>query len=196
MTELGFPNTYAFSKCVCEHLLLQKNKGNTLIIRPSIVGPAVVSPFEGWAGGRPSTLVAASMLYLSSSWNIWYLPSEAVAYVPVDVLCRFILAKAYSVERISQDADSETTTSCMKFQEVDHVSENSSSDSGELISMSSLVTEIYNQQIIYNCTWDMASNDHAKFTWLDFGVAQCHLSVMSGYVTRLASLQLYWLLPR
>jgi hypothetical protein len=42
MNDLGFPKTYTFSKCV-----LQKSPVSTMTVRPSIVGPAVESPFEG-----------------------------------------------------------------------------------------------------------------------------------------------------
>jgi dTDP-4-amino-4,6-dideoxygalactose transaminase/nucleoside-diphosphate-sugar epimerase/acyl-CoA-binding protein/1-acyl-sn-glycerol-3-phosphate acyltransferase len=181
MTELGFPNTYAFSKCVCEHLLLQRNDANTLIIRPSIVGPAVESPFEGWAGGKPSTLVAASMLYLSLPWNIWHLPPAAVAYIPVDVLCRFVLSKAFSAIPNTLDANSqESSSSGSSFQEIGRMSD-SSSDSGEIVSMASSTK---NSHRIFNATWDNKSNGNAIFTWLDFGVAQCHLAVITGCVTR------------
>jgi hypothetical protein len=184
MSQLGFPNTYTFSKCVCEHLLLQENDAKTLIIRPSIVGPAVESPFEGWAGEKPSTLVAASMLYLSLPWNIWHLPPHGVSYVPVDVLSRFILAKAYSVTPGNLEVNFQGSSSCSSsFHEVSRTNmSESSSDSGELISVTS--SNIKGFQRIFNATWDSASNDNATFTWLDFGVAQCHLAVITGYVTR------------
>eukprot|EP00980_Cylindrotheca_fusiformis_P005022 scaffold1062_cov130-Cylindrotheca_fusiformis.AAC.28 len=183
MSELGFPNTYAFSKCVCEHLLLQQNDTKTLIIRPSIVGPATESPFEGWAGGKPSTLVAASMLYLSLPWNIWHLPPHEVSFVPVDVLCRFVLSKAYASTSRNCDDSSEESSCSSSFQSVSrsNVSE-STSDSGELISLSSSKMGVPKR--IFNATWDSKSTDKSSFTWLDFGVAQCHLAVITGYVTR------------
>ena len=39
---------------------MRNEKVDTIIIRPSIVGPAAQEPFEGWAGNKPSTLVAAA----------------------------------------------------------------------------------------------------------------------------------------
>jgi dTDP-4-amino-4,6-dideoxygalactose transaminase/nucleoside-diphosphate-sugar epimerase len=62
MRDLGFPNTYTLSKSVCEHLLSRSTTTKTLIIRPSIVGPALEHPWEGWAGCKPSTVVAAACL--------------------------------------------------------------------------------------------------------------------------------------
>eukprot|EP00957_Ditylum_brightwellii_P035674 2704753-Ditylum_brightwellii.AAC.1 len=60
MHKLGFPNTYTFSKCVCDHLLLRNDGVNTIIVHPSIVGPAVSKPHEGWAGETMSTAVAVA----------------------------------------------------------------------------------------------------------------------------------------
>lgn len=184
MSYLGFPNTYAFSKCVCEHLLLRQNETKTLVIRPSIVGPAIESPFEGWAGGKPSTLVAASMLYLSLPWNIWHLPSHRVAYIPVDVLSRFVLSKAFAGGSKNPDDNSQGSSSCSSsFQDVSRANMSESSfDSGELVSMS--VSTVKGFHRIFNATWDTNGSDDAAFTWLDFGVAQCQLAVMTGYVTR------------
>mmetsp|Transcript_40059 Transcript_40059/g.96714 ORF Transcript_40059/g.96714 Transcript_40059/m.96714 type:complete len:2288 (-) Transcript_40059:1058-7921(-) len=183
MTELGFPNTYAFSKCVCEHLLLERSTMNTLIIRPSIVGPAVTSPFEGWAGGKPSTLVAASMLYLSVPWNIWHLPNHSVAYIPVDVLCRFILSQAYSRPEPIVDENSSTSTpsSSSSFQEVCNISE-VCSEFSDATSSTPLARATWQQ--IKTATMRDSSREDAMFTWLDFGIAQCHLAVITGSVSR------------
>eukprot|EP00956_Cyclotella_meneghiniana_P002414 scaffold2722_cov75-Cyclotella_meneghiniana.AAC.1 len=52
LNELGFPNTYTFSKCICEHLLHADQGVKTVIVRPSIVGPSVQEPYEGWAGEK------------------------------------------------------------------------------------------------------------------------------------------------
>jgi nucleoside-diphosphate-sugar epimerase len=90
MTELQFPNTYTFSKSVCEHLLLQ-GRSDTIIIRPSIVGPALIYPYEGWAGSRPSTLVAATCLYFYFQWNLWCFGNHRVPCIPVDILSRYVL---------------------------------------------------------------------------------------------------------
>eukprot|EP00957_Ditylum_brightwellii_P161597 12303403-Ditylum_brightwellii.AAC.1 len=60
MHKLCFPNTYTFSKCVYEHLLLRNDGVNTIFVWPSIVGLAVSEPHEGWAREMPSTVVAAA----------------------------------------------------------------------------------------------------------------------------------------
>jgi perosamine synthetase len=88
MVDLQFPNTYTFSKSVCEHLLLS-GEPDTVIFRPSIVGPALVYPYEGWAGSRPSTVVAAACLYFHYQWNLWCFGNHRVPCIPVDVLSRY-----------------------------------------------------------------------------------------------------------
>lgn len=77
MEELGYPNTYTFTKALGEHLLVRaltahnrstgKGEWNERgsdswprlrlrIMRPSIVGPAWVFPWPGWTGEQPSTV--------------------------------------------------------------------------------------------------------------------------------------------
>lgn len=98
MHELGFPNTYTFSKCICEHLLLKETSINTIIIRPSIVGPSAIAPWEGWAGSKPSTFIAAACLFLKNQWSIWSFGAKQVAVIPVDVVSRFIVRKSFYKE--------------------------------------------------------------------------------------------------
>ena len=86
MRDLRFPNTYAFSKCICEHLLCRDKEVHTTIIRPCIVGPSLQHPFEGWAGDRPSTLVAAACLYLKYQYNLWSFGRGRAPVIPVDIL--------------------------------------------------------------------------------------------------------------
>jgi alcohol-forming fatty acyl-CoA reductase len=97
MQHFGFPNTYTFSKCVCEHLLMQNYK-NTIIIRPSIVSPAVENPFEGWSGDKPSTITMGAYFCMKTQWGIWIYGKQRVACIPVDVVSRFVLAKAFGRE--------------------------------------------------------------------------------------------------
>jgi len=65
METLNFPNTYTFSKSVAEHLLKisssssssstnNDDSSSTLVIRPSIIGPSLSSPYPGYAGAKAS----------------------------------------------------------------------------------------------------------------------------------------------
>jgi len=96
--DLGFPNSYTFSKCICEHLLLKESSVNTIIIRPSIVGPSVISPWGGWAGSKPSTFIAAACLFLKNQWSVWSFGAKQVAVIPVDVVSRFVVLKCFCNE--------------------------------------------------------------------------------------------------
>jgi glycerone phosphate O-acyltransferase len=184
MSELRFHNTYTFSKCICEHLLMQRNDPNTLIIRPSIVGPAVETPFEAWSGEKPSTIVAGACLHLSHQWNIWYLEPRPVAYIPVDVLSQFVLARLFEERKknssLSCDGASSSENS---FEQINRVSD-TSSDSEQSTSTISTSTNDSRRHLIFNATWDTASNNNAVFSWLEFSVAYLHLGCVLGYFKR------------
>lgn len=183
MSELRFHNTYTFSKCVCEHLLMQKNDNNTMIIRPSIVGPAVETPFEGWAGEKPSTIVAGACLHLSHQWNIWYLEPRPVAYIPVDVLAHFVLSKLFEERQNSPSSDA-ASSSDSSFEQIGRISDTSSDYDEASTSTNSTNKNEYQRHRILNATWDTASNNHAVFSWLEFSVAYLHLGCVLGYFKR------------
>lgn len=166
MNDLGFPNTYTFSKCVCEHLLVREDGVRTVIVRPSIVGPAVEEPFEGWCGNKPSTVVAAACLYLKYQWNLWCFANQSVPYIPVDVAAKYIVCKSFVTEGESTD-DGGTSSTGDDFERVAEESE-TSSDSAVLVS--EVPTEGAHI-IIHNVAWDRASAPTSFFSWLDYAVA-------------------------
>ncbi len=181
MVQLRFPNSYTLSKCVCEHLLLRQKTVDTIIIRPSIVCPSVESPFEGWAGDKPTTIVAGACLHLLNQWNIWYLEPNSVPYIPVDVLSRFILAKVFEGNRtLTVDAD---TASCSdgSFERLSQAS--LFSESEETLSIESKQISHVTVQRIFNATWD-SSSESAKFSWLEFSVSYLQLGCVLGYFNR------------
>ncbi|XRB07921.1 alkyldihydroxyacetonephosphate synthase [Pycnococcus provasolii] len=92
MRRLGFPNSYAFSKCVAEHLLLRDHATDVRIVRPAIVGPSWASPWPSWAGSKPSTLVAGGVLYLARRSSAWSLGPTNIPVIPVDVVARAVVA--------------------------------------------------------------------------------------------------------
>jgi len=187
MTDLGFPNTYTFSKCICEHLLLSNDEGESIIIRPSIVGPAFRNPYEGWAGERPSTIVAAVCLQMKSQWNIWDMGNADVPYIPVDITAQFIAVKAFddhssqgeqvdvdslpssdlSFERISIDE----TLLCVPIE-------------GESTCTSSLSSLEEKDPRIFHATWDVNSSQGVHFSWRELAFAVNHVGSFMGYFTR------------
>jgi len=74
---------------------LKDESSDTIILRPSIVGPSAVTPWEGWAGNRPSTFVAAACLYLKNQWSLWSFGARQISVIPVDIASRFILQKSF-----------------------------------------------------------------------------------------------------
>ena len=170
MNELGFPNTYTFSKSVCEHLLCVNQSVETIIIRPSIVGPSVHEPYEGWAGEKPSTIVAAACLYLKFPYNMWCFGEESVPFIPADVVCRFAISKA--------------------FKRRDDYSLNSSKDFGEEkkeVSPDENTREYCKQTTISTVAWDAASHEKSSFSWVSYAFAITHLGSVCGHVNRVVA---------
>lgn len=192
MSDLRFHNTYAFTKCVCEHLLLQQDKvansqATTLIIRPSIVGPAVEYPYEGWAGQKPSTIVAAGCLYLSFQWNLWCFGPSHVPSIPVDVLSSFVLKKAFEWEQ-SYPKPSESSNPVDSSSSEDSYEQVGSIGSVQSISRYSSTSQEMSEhdQCTKICTaaWNTSSASRAMFTWLDYCGATMHFGANMGYFCR------------
>jgi nucleoside-diphosphate-sugar epimerase/1-acyl-sn-glycerol-3-phosphate acyltransferase/acyl-CoA-binding protein len=210
MRDLGFHNTYAFTKCVCEHMILQQTNTclapvDTMIVRPSIVGPALESPTEGWAGLKPSTIVAAGCLYWSYQWNLWSFGSYDVPCIPVDVLSRFVLRMAFDEgtpkaanddrpeiggadATVSEDSF-EQVSSCGSVQSLSRCSSNSQGTRvGDTTSC-----QTYR---IYNAAWDSSSAACAKFTWLDYCGATLQVGSIMGYFNRSTAYVGLWITSR
>jgi len=187
MNDLGFPNTYTFSKCICEHLLLRCTNHNTTIIRPSIVGPSVQEPYEGWAGDKPSTLIAAACLYLKNQYNLWAFRKELAPIIPVDVVCRFILAKTFSSESTSlsrSSSSSNLTQGSQRSSEDSYVFPNNTSKSTD-----NDTTVLDNQpqaptKCIYTATWDAISPKTSSFIWYEYAYVITQLGAVKGHVDR------------
>ncbi len=86
--ELGWPNTYTFTKSLAESLILKRAAGlRVAIVRPAIVETSVTDPFQGWNEGINTS---ASLSYLLGTY-FRQLPSNArkrLDIVPVDTVCR------------------------------------------------------------------------------------------------------------
>jgi thioester reductase-like protein len=98
--ELGWPNTYTFSKSLSESLI--QRRGGDLpiaIVRPSIVETSTRTPFEGWNEGINTS---APLSYLLGTY-FRQLPSnerKCLDIIPVDLVCRgMTLIAAALVER-------------------------------------------------------------------------------------------------
>jgi len=195
MSDLRFHNTYAFTKCVCEHLLVQRSKNSkwgvpTTILRPSIVGPALETPYEGWAGQKPSTIVAAGCLYLSYQWNLWCFGSSPVPCIPVDVLSRYVLAKAFEGEFSATNAVDDSAELVSSSDESFERLSRSSSAQSLFQSCSRSSSEPSDQSTgtthcrIHTAAWSSSSSLNTMFTWLDYCGAILQVGSVMGHFSR------------
>ncbi|MBV9573083.1 MAG: SDR family oxidoreductase, partial [Acidobacteriales bacterium] len=85
--ELGWPNTYTFSKSLAESLICKFGAGLPIaIVRPAIVETSVKKPFTGWNEGINTS---ASLSYLLGTY-FRQLPSnerKRLDIIPVDEVC-------------------------------------------------------------------------------------------------------------
>ena len=98
--ELGWPNTYTFTKSLAESLIAKHGAGLPIaIVRPAIVETSVAKPFRGWNEGINTS---ASLSYLLGT-TFRQLPSnerKRLDIIPVDAVCAgMTLIGAALVER-------------------------------------------------------------------------------------------------
>jgi long-chain acyl-CoA synthetase len=98
--ELGWPNTYTYTKCLAESLITKYGAGLPIaIVRPAIVETSVTKPFRGWNEGINTS---ASLSYLLGT-AFRQLPSnerKRLDIIPVDAVCDgMTLIAAALVER-------------------------------------------------------------------------------------------------
>ncbi|MBI3646236.1 MAG: SDR family oxidoreductase [Acidobacteriales bacterium] len=98
--ELGWPNTYTYSKSLAESLIVKYGNGLPIaIVRPAIVETSVEKPFRGWNEGINTS---ASLSYLLGT-SFRQLPSnerKRLDIIPVDAVCAgMTLIAAALVER-------------------------------------------------------------------------------------------------
>src|SRR6266550_1639092 len=98
--ELGWPNTYTFTKSLAESLICKNGDGLPIaVVRPSIVETSLKKPFLGWNEGINTS---ASLSYLLGTY-FRQLPTnerKRLDIIPVDsVCCGMTLIAAAIVER-------------------------------------------------------------------------------------------------
>ncbi len=98
--ELGWPNTYTFTKSLAESLIVKLGAGLPIaVVRPSIVETSTHDPFEGWNEGVNTS---APISYLLGTF-FRQMPSngkKCLDIIPVDLVCRgMALIAAALVER-------------------------------------------------------------------------------------------------
>jgi hypothetical protein len=98
--ELGWPNTYTFTKSLAESLIIKYGAGLPVaLVRPAIVETSVKKPFRGWNEGINTS---ASLSYLLGTY-FRQLPTnehKRLDIIPVDAVCAgMTLIAAAVIER-------------------------------------------------------------------------------------------------
>jgi len=101
--ELGWPNTYTFTKSLAESLLARQGAGLPIaVVRPSIVESSIAKPFRGWNEGINTS---AALSYLLGTF-FRQLPTnerKCLDLIPVDTVTRgMTLITAALIKRCHQ----------------------------------------------------------------------------------------------
>ncbi|HEV8524739.1 MAG TPA: SDR family oxidoreductase, partial [Terriglobales bacterium] len=101
--ELGWPNTYTFTKSLAESLIKKHARGLPVaVVRPSIVETSVAKPFRGWNEGINTS---AALSYLLGTY-FRQLPTnehKCLDIIPVDLVTRgMTLIAAALIQRCHQ----------------------------------------------------------------------------------------------
>ena len=109
--ELGWPNTYTFTKGLAESLITKYGEGLPIaIVRPAIVETSVQKPFLGWNEGINTS---ASLSYLLGTY-FRQLPTnerKRLDVIPVDSVCRGMTLIASAIVERRNDAVYQLATS-------------------------------------------------------------------------------------
>jgi long-chain acyl-CoA synthetase len=109
--ELGWPNTYTFTKGLAESLIAKYGGGLPIaIVRPAIVETSVQKPFLGWNEGINTS---ASLSYLLGTY-FRQLPTnerKRLDVIPVDSVCRGMTLIAAAIVERRNDAVYQLATS-------------------------------------------------------------------------------------
>lgn len=87
----GFPNTYTYSKCIGEQVLLHSGLKVT-ICRPSIVETSIEYPFPGW-NEDINTSTPIIMMCLKGHVQIPTTKENVLDLIPVDMVCSGMIAQ-------------------------------------------------------------------------------------------------------
>ncbi|XP_034838855.1 putative fatty acyl-CoA reductase CG5065 isoform X1 [Maniola hyperantus] len=92
---VGLPNTYTFSKALCE-TLVQQDHGHmkTIIVRPSIVTPALQSSLPGWCDSWVAATATFSDVARGLTRVIYGERDVACNMIPVDYVCNLAIVAA------------------------------------------------------------------------------------------------------
>ena len=102
LARTGHPNTYTLTKCLCEHLLVERRGTMRLgIVRPSIISASRALPFPGWIDSTAGFGAFATLIGLGHLRAIKGDPEARLDVVPVDeVTARVVHAASRDTEPV------------------------------------------------------------------------------------------------
>ncbi|MBL4683793.1 MAG: SDR family oxidoreductase [Nannocystaceae bacterium] len=88
--ELGWPNTYTYTKALAESLLAERTELVHAVFRPAIVESAREYPFGGWNEGFNTS---GPLVYIAQTWfhHVPAMPGNPLDVIPVDDVCKGLL---------------------------------------------------------------------------------------------------------
>ncbi len=96
--ELGWPNTYTYTKGLAELLLCERPNLKFAIFRPAIVESAIDFPFSGWNEGFNTS---GPLVYLAGTWfrHVPAAHGNPLDVIPVDYVCKALCIVASALLR-------------------------------------------------------------------------------------------------
>ncbi|NNL84652.1 MAG: NAD-dependent epimerase/dehydratase family protein, partial [Myxococcales bacterium] len=93
LRESGHPNTYTWSKCLAEHLVVERAQhARVRILRPSIVSACVEKPFCGWIDSGAAFAGFVALLGTGQLRAVCGRPDVRLDIVPCDQVCEEMIA--------------------------------------------------------------------------------------------------------
>lgn len=121
-SELGWPNTYTYTKALAERLLSERDNLQLSIFRPAIVESADEYPFAGWNEGFNTS---GPLAYLSQTWlrHVPAMPGNPLDVIPVDHVCKALLIVGAALLRGEQRPVYQCGSSDRNFLPIDRLVE-------------------------------------------------------------------------
>jgi fatty acyl-CoA reductase len=97
MLAAGYPNTYTFTKSVCEHLLLERcGTIPVSIVRPSIITAARQNPFPGWIDSTAGFGAFVALIGLGAMRVVEGDPNAQLDIVAVDDVAHRVVEESFA----------------------------------------------------------------------------------------------------
>lgn len=123
--QLGWPNTYTYTKALAELLLKQRERAGKFklaLFRPAIVESSLEFPFAGWNEGFNTS---GPLVYLAGTW-FRHIPAKAgnpLDVIPVDFICNGLFTVGAALIRGEHAPVYQVGTSQRNTLEIDRLTE-------------------------------------------------------------------------